>query len=90
MIDYNDIEAREARSVSHLFLVFQGKKASSYRMACKGRVPCINLFVCMCERCVRGCLWESTFFRPRLSTALNAHGTKASSDESGARTILLC
>ena len=56
--------------------------ASSYRIAYEGRVPRTTSSVCVCL-CV--CVSQHSF-RPRLSTALNVHGTKASHDGSSART----
>ena len=49
------------------------------------RVGCLerlSLFVCVC---VHACVSQRVF-RPRLSTALNVHGTKASPDGSRTRT----
>ena len=77
--DYHN-EARHARSASLPILVFQGKKSSSYRIAYEGRVPRITF-----SACVYVCVSQH-FSRPRLSTALNVHGTKANPDGSCART----
>ena len=73
-------EAREARSAEP-FLFFQGKNhiGSHTRVGCLER---LSMFVCVC---VYVCVSQH-FFRPRLSTALNVHGSKASSDGSRART----
>ena len=46
----NNNEAREARNAEFFFLVLQGKKVSSYRIAYT-RVGCLerlSLFVCLC------------------------------------------
>ena len=61
------------------FLVFQGKKASSYRIAYERGVPWTTFSACG-DVCV-----TQLFFRPCLSTALKVHDTKVSSDGSCAR-----
>ena len=74
----NNNEEREACSAEPLFLVFQGKKSSSYRIAYEGRVFRITFSVCVYV-CIK-------FFGHVCPPHSSVHGTKASSDGSCART----
>ena len=71
-------EAREARSAEPFFLGFPGEK-KPFHIGLHTRVGCLERL----SLCAYVC-GSQHFFRPRLSTALNVHGTKTSPNGSRA------
>ena len=71
----------DAREGERLFFLLVSKEIKPLHIGSHTRVGCLVLSVS-----VGVCHHDSTFFRPRLTTALNAHGTNSSPGGLCART----